>query len=168
VRCAYANHKTIWTPSRSNHKTQKKNNPLRSAKAESAEGHTTMKNYEGPKKTQSDPLVKRHTPVHCLTSLQSATALFLFILLSLSLLLSDTASALLPFPHLTPVVAGQALTSRLLLPPTAGAWSWTVDFGSSLQNFRSGLLFFFFLSFPLLLYSYLLVFFISTYLLVTC
>ena len=120
---------------------------MRSAKAETAEGHTTMKNCEGPKKTQSDPLVKGHTPVHRLTSLQSATVLFLFILLSLSLLLSDTASALLPFPHLTPVVAGQALTSRLLLPPTAGAWSWTVDFGSSLQNFRSGLLFFFFFVF---------------------
>jgi hypothetical protein len=144
VRCAYANHKTIWTPSRSNHKTQKKNNPLRSAKAETAEGHTTMKNCEGPKKTQSDPLVKGHTPVHHLTSLQSATVLFLFILLSLSLLLSDTASALLPFPHLTPVVAGQALTSRLLLSPAAGAWSWTVDLGSSLQNFRSSLLFFLF------------------------
>jgi hypothetical protein len=48
--------------------------------------------------TQSDPLVKGHTPVHRLTSLQSAAVLFLFILLSLSLLLSDTASALLPFP----------------------------------------------------------------------
>ena len=116
--------------------------------------------------TQSDPLVKGHTPVHRLNSLQSAAVLFLFILLSLSLLLSDTASALLPFPHLTPVVAGQALTSRLLLPPAAGAWSWTVDFGSSLQN--SDLVCFFFLSFPLLLYSYLLVFLISTYLLVTC
>uniref|UniRef100_A0A2N9EDF7 Uncharacterized protein n=1 Tax=Fagus sylvatica TaxID=28930 RepID=A0A2N9EDF7_FAGSY len=82
-----------------------------------------MKNCEGPKKTQSDPLVKGHTPVHRLTSLQSATVLFLFILLSLSLLLSDTASALLPFPHLTPVVAGQALTSRLLLSPAAGQWT---------------------------------------------
>uniref|UniRef100_A0A2N9GIE6 Uncharacterized protein n=1 Tax=Fagus sylvatica TaxID=28930 RepID=A0A2N9GIE6_FAGSY len=97
-----------------------------------------MKNCEGPKIAQSDPFIKGHTPVHRLTSLQSAAVLFLFILLSLSLLLSDTASALLPFPHLMPVVAGQALTSCLLLPPVAGAWSWTVDFGSSLQNFRSG------------------------------
>jgi hypothetical protein len=123
VWCAYANHKTIWTPSRSNHKTQKKNNPLRSAKAETAEGHTTMKNCEGPKITQSDPLIKGHTPIHRLTSFQSAAVLFLFILLSLSLLLSNTASALLPFPHLTPVVADQALTSRLLLPPGAGQWT---------------------------------------------
>ncbi|GMY23999.1 CASP-like protein, partial [Fagus crenata] len=44
--------------------------------AETAVGHTTMKNCEGPKKTQSDPLIKGHTPVHRLTSLQSTTLPF--------------------------------------------------------------------------------------------
>ncbi|XP_062151738.1 uncharacterized protein LOC133860098 [Alnus glutinosa] len=45
-----------------------------------------------------DPLLKGHTPVHRLTSLQSAAVFFLFLLLSLSLLLSDSHSALLPLP----------------------------------------------------------------------
>uniref|UniRef100_A0A7N0ZWW2 Uncharacterized protein n=1 Tax=Kalanchoe fedtschenkoi TaxID=63787 RepID=A0A7N0ZWW2_KALFE len=44
-----------------------------------------------------DPLLKGRTPVHRFTSLQSAAVLFLFLLLSLSLLLSETTS-LLPFP----------------------------------------------------------------------
>ncbi|XP_059643434.1 uncharacterized protein LOC132285285 [Cornus florida] len=45
----------------------------------------------------SDPLLKGRTPVHRFTSLQAAAVLFLFILLSLALLLSETTS-LLPFP----------------------------------------------------------------------
>ncbi|XP_043705903.1 uncharacterized protein LOC122655693 isoform X2 [Telopea speciosissima] len=47
--------------------------------------------------SDSDPLVKGHTPVHRFSSLQSAAVLFLFLLLSLSLLLSSTTS-LLPIP----------------------------------------------------------------------
>ncbi|XP_057966493.1 uncharacterized protein LOC131156654 [Malania oleifera] len=47
--------------------------------------------------SDSDPLLKGHTPVHRFTSLQSAAVLFLFFLLSLALLLSHTSS-LLPFP----------------------------------------------------------------------
>ncbi|KAK7396011.1 hypothetical protein VNO78_16692 [Psophocarpus tetragonolobus] len=47
----------------------------------------------------SDPLVRGATPVHLLTSLQSAATLFLFLLLALSLLLSDASPALLPLPH---------------------------------------------------------------------
>lgn len=46
--------------------------------------------------SDSDPLLKGHTPVHRFTSLQSAAVLFLFLLLSLSLLLSD--SDVLPLP----------------------------------------------------------------------
>ncbi|KAG6621744.1 hypothetical protein I3842_Q000400 [Carya illinoinensis] len=46
--------------------------------------------------SDSDPLLKGHTPVHRFTSLQSAAVLFLFLLLSLSLLLSDFD--LLPLP----------------------------------------------------------------------
>ncbi|GLT81563.1 hypothetical protein SLE2022_000080 [Rubroshorea leprosula] len=44
-----------------------------------------------------DPLLKGRTPVHRFTSLQSAAVLFLFFLLSLSLLLSESTS-LLPIP----------------------------------------------------------------------
>ncbi|KAL7190146.1 hypothetical protein ACSBR2_022426 [Camellia fascicularis] len=47
--------------------------------------------------TDSDPLLKGRTPVHRFTSLQSAGVLFLFLILSLSLLISDSTS-LLPFP----------------------------------------------------------------------
>ncbi|KAH7850757.1 hypothetical protein Vadar_002555 [Vaccinium darrowii] len=47
--------------------------------------------------TDSDPLLKGRTPVHRFTSLQSAAVIFLFLLLSLSILLSETTS-LLPFP----------------------------------------------------------------------
>ncbi|XP_050270586.1 uncharacterized protein LOC126714469 [Quercus robur] len=47
---------------------------------------------------ESDPLVKGHTPVHRFTSLQSAAVLFLFLLLSVSLLLSDSPTSLLPLP----------------------------------------------------------------------
>ncbi|KAK7336199.1 hypothetical protein VNO77_16733 [Canavalia gladiata] len=46
-----------------------------------------------------DPLVKGATPVHRLTSLQSASLFFLFLLLTLSLLLSDSSPSLLPLPH---------------------------------------------------------------------
>ncbi|CAL0332920.1 unnamed protein product [Lupinus luteus] len=46
----------------------------------------------------SDPLLKGHTPVHHLTSLQSAALLFLFLLLSISLLISDSHPSLLPLP----------------------------------------------------------------------
>ncbi|KAM7509343.1 hypothetical protein LguiA_019796 [Lonicera macranthoides] len=45
----------------------------------------------------SDPLLKGRTPVHHFTSLQSAGVIFLFLILSLSLLLSETTS-LLPLP----------------------------------------------------------------------
>ncbi|KAJ4974551.1 hypothetical protein NE237_007725 [Protea cynaroides] len=47
--------------------------------------------------TVSDPLLKGSTPVHRFTSLQSAAVLFLFLLLSLALFLSD-ATSLLPLP----------------------------------------------------------------------
>ncbi|XP_057465855.1 uncharacterized protein LOC130755507 [Actinidia eriantha] len=47
--------------------------------------------------SDSDPLLRGHTPVHRFTSLQSAAVVFLFFLLSVSLLLSETTS-LLPFP----------------------------------------------------------------------
>ncbi|KAF7136488.1 hypothetical protein RHSIM_Rhsim08G0037800 [Rhododendron simsii] len=47
--------------------------------------------------TDSDPLLKGSTPVHFFTSLQSAFVILLFLLLSLSLLLSETTS-LLPLP----------------------------------------------------------------------
>ncbi|KAE9446115.1 hypothetical protein C3L33_22069, partial [Rhododendron williamsianum] len=47
--------------------------------------------------TDSDPLLKGRTPVHFFTSLQSAFVILLFLLLSLSLLLSETTS-LLPLP----------------------------------------------------------------------
>ncbi|XP_010250453.1 PREDICTED: uncharacterized protein LOC104592700 [Nelumbo nucifera] len=47
--------------------------------------------------SDSDPLLKGRTPVHRFTSLQSAAVLFLFLLLSVSLLLSEITS-LLPFP----------------------------------------------------------------------
>ncbi|XP_028780205.1 uncharacterized protein LOC114736521 [Neltuma alba] len=47
--------------------------------------------------SDSDPLLKGHTPVHRFTSLQSAAVLFLFLILSLSLFLSDS-STLLPLP----------------------------------------------------------------------
>ncbi|RDY11688.1 hypothetical protein CR513_03608, partial [Mucuna pruriens] len=46
----------------------------------------------------SDPLVKGATPVHRITSLQSAATLFLFLVLALSLLLADAAPSLLPLP----------------------------------------------------------------------
>ncbi|GAB2284031.1 hypothetical protein Dimus_018513 [Dionaea muscipula] len=45
----------------------------------------------------ADPLLKGHTPVHLFTSLQSAGVLFLFLILSLLLLLSESSSLLL-FP----------------------------------------------------------------------
>ncbi|KAK7852938.1 hypothetical protein CFP56_037451 [Quercus suber] len=45
---------------------------------------------------ESDPLVKGHTPVHRFNSLQSAAVLFLFLLLSVFLFLSDSPSSLLP------------------------------------------------------------------------
>lgn len=47
----------------------------------------------------SDPLLKGRTPVHQFTSLQSATVCFLFFLLSLALLLSDSFPSLLPLPN---------------------------------------------------------------------
>uniref|UniRef100_A0A5B7B5Q6 Plant viral-response family protein n=1 Tax=Davidia involucrata TaxID=16924 RepID=A0A5B7B5Q6_DAVIN len=47
--------------------------------------------------SDSDPLLKGRTPVHRFTSLQAAGVLFLFVVLSLALLLSETTS-LLPFP----------------------------------------------------------------------
>ncbi|XAR58334.1 hypothetical protein NMG60_11026786 [Bertholletia excelsa] len=47
--------------------------------------------------SDSDPLIKGRTPVHRFTSLQAAGVLFLFLLLSFSLLLSETTS-LLSFP----------------------------------------------------------------------
>ncbi|KAG5252126.1 protein CbbY [Salix suchowensis] len=47
--------------------------------------------------SDSDPLLKGSTPVHRFTSLQSAAVLFLFLILSLSLLISD-ATSLLPLP----------------------------------------------------------------------
>ncbi|XP_027352507.1 uncharacterized protein LOC113863211 [Abrus precatorius] len=47
----------------------------------------------------SDPLVKGATPVHRLASLQSAAVLFLFLLLTLSLLISDSSPSLLPLPN---------------------------------------------------------------------
>lgn len=47
----------------------------------------------------SDPLLQGHTPVHRFISLQSAAILFLFLVLSLSLLLSDCFPSLLPLPH---------------------------------------------------------------------
>ncbi|KAI8541221.1 hypothetical protein RHMOL_Rhmol08G0045500 [Rhododendron molle] len=47
--------------------------------------------------TDSDPLLKGRSPVHFFTSLQSAFVILLFLLLSLSLLLSETTS-LLPLP----------------------------------------------------------------------
>ncbi|XP_057437634.1 uncharacterized protein LOC130729813 [Lotus japonicus] len=46
-----------------------------------------------------DPLVRGATPVHRLTSLQSATLLLLFLLLTLSLLISNSSPSLLPLPH---------------------------------------------------------------------
>ncbi|KAL4578160.1 hypothetical protein LXL04_014279 [Taraxacum kok-saghyz] len=45
----------------------------------------------------SDPLVKGRSPVHHFISLQSAGVVFLFLILSLTLLISETTS-LLPFP----------------------------------------------------------------------
>ncbi|KAF5197859.1 plant viral-response family protein [Thalictrum thalictroides] len=53
--------------------------------------HQTINSFD------SDPLLKGSTPVHRFTSYQSAAVLFLFLILSLSLLLSETTS-LLPFP----------------------------------------------------------------------
>ncbi|KAJ4957911.1 hypothetical protein NE237_025022 [Protea cynaroides] len=47
--------------------------------------------------SDTNPLIKGHTPVHRFSSLQSAAVLFLFLLLSLSLLISSTTS-LLPIP----------------------------------------------------------------------
>ncbi|KAK9945895.1 hypothetical protein M0R45_011386 [Rubus argutus] len=44
----------------------------------------------------ADPLLKGRTPVHRFTSLQSAAALFLFLLLTLAILLSEWAPSLLP------------------------------------------------------------------------
>ncbi|KAJ7971802.1 putative Transmembrane protein [Quillaja saponaria] len=45
----------------------------------------------------ADPLLKGRTPVHRFNSLQSVAVLFLFFLISISLLLTDSSS-LLPFP----------------------------------------------------------------------
>ncbi|CAK9166190.1 unnamed protein product [Ilex paraguariensis] len=47
--------------------------------------------------SDADPLLKGRTPVHRFTSLQAAGVLFLFLILSLALLISETTS-LLPFP----------------------------------------------------------------------
>ncbi|KAK6928613.1 Protein of unknown function DUF716 [Dillenia turbinata] len=47
--------------------------------------------------SDSDPLLKGSTPVHRFTSLQSAAVIFLFLIVSLALLLSDFTS-FLPFP----------------------------------------------------------------------
>ncbi|TQD69870.1 hypothetical protein C1H46_044596 [Malus baccata] len=46
----------------------------------------------------ADPLLKGRTPVHRFTSLQSAASLFLFLLLTLALLLSEWAPSVLPLP----------------------------------------------------------------------
>ncbi|KAJ8752409.1 hypothetical protein K2173_004045 [Erythroxylum novogranatense] len=46
----------------------------------------------------ADPLLKGSTPVHRFSSLQSAAVLFLFFILTLALLISDSTS-LLPLPH---------------------------------------------------------------------
>ncbi|PRQ50848.1 hypothetical protein RchiOBHm_Chr2g0137761 [Rosa chinensis] len=46
----------------------------------------------------ADPLLKGRTPVHYFTSLQSAASLFLFLLLTLALLLSEWIPSLLPLP----------------------------------------------------------------------
>lgn len=54
--------------------------------------HQTLISYD------SDPLLKGRTPVHRFTSLQSAALFFLFFILSVSLLLSESTS-LLPLPN---------------------------------------------------------------------
>lgn len=46
----------------------------------------------------ADPLLKGRTPVHRFTSLQSAASLFLFLLLTLALLLSEWTPSMLPLP----------------------------------------------------------------------
>ncbi|XP_052188340.1 uncharacterized protein LOC127798778 [Diospyros lotus] len=46
----------------------------------------------------SDPLLKGRTPVHLFTSLQAAGVIFLFLLLSIALLVSETTTSLLPVP----------------------------------------------------------------------
>lgn len=46
----------------------------------------------------ADPLLKGRTPVHRFTSLQSAASLFLFLLLTLALLLSEWTPSVLPLP----------------------------------------------------------------------
>ncbi|KDP41885.1 hypothetical protein JCGZ_26903 [Jatropha curcas] len=48
--------------------------------------------------TDSDPLLKGRTPVHRFTSLQSAAVLFLFFIVSVALLISESTS-LLPLPN---------------------------------------------------------------------
>ncbi|KAL5581492.1 hypothetical protein UlMin_013934 [Ulmus minor] len=55
--------------------------------------HQTISSFD------SDPLLKGRTPVHRFTSLQSAAVLFLFLLLSLLLLLSDSFPSLFPLPN---------------------------------------------------------------------
>lgn len=47
----------------------------------------------------SDPVIKGHTPVHRLTSFQSAAVLFLFLLLAVSLLVSEFFPSLLSIPQ---------------------------------------------------------------------
>ncbi|GAB4847389.1 hypothetical protein Ancab_026447 [Ancistrocladus abbreviatus] len=47
--------------------------------------------------SDADPLLKGNTPVHRFTSLQSAGVIFLFLLLSLLFLLSESTSVFLPF-----------------------------------------------------------------------
>ncbi|CAI9111652.1 OLC1v1011935C1 [Oldenlandia corymbosa var. corymbosa] len=48
--------------------------------------------------SDSDPLLKGRTPVYRFTSLQSAAVIFLFFLLSIALLLSESTSLLPPLP----------------------------------------------------------------------
>ncbi|XP_048336609.2 uncharacterized protein LOC125424138 [Ziziphus jujuba] len=55
--------------------------------------HQTLISYD------SDPLLKGRTPVHRFTSLQNAAVLFLFLVLSLALLLSECLPSLLPLPN---------------------------------------------------------------------
>ncbi|KAM1009107.1 hypothetical protein ACFX13_045426 [Malus domestica] len=54
--------------------------------------HQTLTSFD------ADPLLKGRTPVHRFTSLQSAASLFLFLLLTLALLLSEWAPSVLPLP----------------------------------------------------------------------
>ncbi|KAM0954633.1 hypothetical protein ACFX2I_023074 [Malus domestica] len=54
--------------------------------------HQTLTSFD------ADPLLKGSTPVHRFTSLQSAASLFLFLVLTLALLLSECAPSVLPLP----------------------------------------------------------------------